>query len=83
MNKPCVQETRFMRLIPWTLWSGSEQLQMYEFCAEHLACRLLQRVEPPCIISLVLQYCIYKSRAKKIIKNCTDLCPKRKTMYFL
>jgi hypothetical protein len=26
MNKPCVQEARCMRLIPWTLRSGSEHL---------------------------------------------------------
>ncbi len=27
MNKPCVREARFMRLISWTLQSGSEQLR--------------------------------------------------------
>jgi hypothetical protein len=26
INKPCVQESRYMRLISWTLQSGSEQL---------------------------------------------------------
>ncbi len=33
MNKPCVQEARCMRLIPWTLRSGSEQESyMIEAC---------------------------------------------------
>ncbi len=25
INKPCVRDARYMRLISWTLWSGSEQ----------------------------------------------------------
>ncbi len=25
INKPCMRGARYVRLIPWTLWSGSEQ----------------------------------------------------------
>ncbi len=30
INKPCVRESRYMRLILWTLQSGSEQLATFE-----------------------------------------------------
>jgi hypothetical protein len=28
VNKPCVRESRYVRLISWTLWSGSEHYRI-------------------------------------------------------